>query len=369
MAQPNMAILGATPFTTIISNAGGGETRYRDIVVNRWRGDPTLDDHGVWCYVKDVTKGKLWSAAHQPVCARASSYRVHFENDCATFYRRDGEIETRMEILVSPETATEARQITITNRSAEPREVELTSYGEIVLAPDFADRGHPAFQSLFVQTEWIADSNAILAMRRPRSSTTKQVWFGHVISVSGTAGRVTCETDRARFVGRGRSTRNPRAMDHDGDLSGRTGAVLDPVFAIRARLAVPAGGSAEATFLTFVSENRDHAMRMADMYHRPPQAAHALDAFRAAAAETRRSLDATGEEETLYQQLAARLSCESDRRGSADDCLGAAPGWNRGCKAANESAPVSRAKRNRLSADCSRSRTEAGQRPLGGAAH
>ena len=307
MAQPNMAILGATPFTTIISNAGGGETRYRDIVVNRWRGDPTLDDHGVWCYVKDITRGKLWSAAHQPVCARASSYRVHFESDCATFYRRDGEIETRMEILVSPESATEARKITITNRSAEPREIELTSYGEIVIAPDFADRGHPAFQSLFVQTEWISDRNAILAMRRPRSSTTKPVWFGHVISVAGTAGRVTCETDRARFVGRGRSTRNPMAMDHDGDLSGRTGAVLDPVFAIRARLAVAAGGSAEATFLTFVSESRDHAMRMADMYHRPAQASHALEAFRAEAAETRRSLDATGEDETLYQQLAAQL--------------------------------------------------------------
>jgi cyclic beta-1,2-glucan synthetase len=307
VSQPNTAILGAAPFTTIISNAGGGETRYGSIVVNRWRSDPTLDDHGVWCYIRDVTTGRLWSAAHQPVCAKASSYRVLFDGDCATFHRRDGEIETKMEILVSPESATEARKITLTNRSDHPREIELTSYGEIVIAPAFADRGHPAFQSLFVQTEWIAGSNAILAMRRPRSAAAKPVWCGHVLAVSSAVGSVTCETDRARFVGRGRSTRNAIAMDNDGELSGRTGAVLDPVFSIRVRLAVPAGGSAEATFFTFVSENREHAMRIADIYHRPAQAAHALEAFRAEAAMTRESLGISGDEEALYQQLAAQL--------------------------------------------------------------
>ena len=307
MTQPNTAILGAAPFTTIISNAGGGETRYRNIVINRWRGDPTLDDHGVWCYVKDITRGKLWSAAHQPVCAKASSYRVLFESDCAIFHRRDGDIETRMEIIVSPESATEARKITITNRSPEQREIELTSYGEIVIAPDFADRGHPAFQSLFVQTEWLAENNAILAMRRPRSAATKPVWCGHVIAVADAVGRVSCETDRGRFIGRGRSARNAMAMDNDGDLSGRTGAVLDPVFSIRARLAVPAGGSAEATFLTFVSEDRERAVRMTDLYHRHAEVARALERFRAEGAAARESFDVSSEEEALYQQLAAQL--------------------------------------------------------------
>ena len=307
MTQPNTAILGAAPFTTIISNAGGGETRYGNIVINRWRGDPTLDDHGVWCYVRDITTGKLWSAAHQPVCAKASSYRVLFENECATFSRRDGEIETKMEICVSPESATEARRITITNRSPDRREIELTSYCEVVIAPAFADRGHPAFQSLFVQTEWLAEKNAILAMRRPRSASARPVWCGHVLATADAVDRVTCETDRARFIGRGRSARSAAAMDNDGDLSCRTGAVLDPVFSIRTRLSVPAGGSATATFLTFVTENRDQALRRADLYHRPAEIDRAMQRFQAESAAALASLGVSSDEESLYLHLASQL--------------------------------------------------------------
>ena len=259
-AQPRIAILGNVPFTTIVTSAGGGETRYGDIAVNRWRSDPTLDDYSHWCYVNDITSGRVWSASYQPVCVEPEWYHVAFHPDRAIFRRRDGDIETEMEIRVFPSSAREERTVRLTNDSSRPHEIELTSYGEIVITAPHADRHHPAFQNLFVQTEWLPEMNAILAMRRPRSSEKKPVWLAHAVTASGTIGNVSCETDRARFIGRGRSSRNPAAMDNPGQLSGSVGAVLDPVFAIRARVAVPPGATVEAVFTTTVGMNRDDAV-------------------------------------------------------------------------------------------------------------
>jgi cyclic beta-1,2-glucan synthetase len=306
--QPRIAVLGNVPFTTIVTNAGGSATRYGQLAVNRWRNDGTRDDYGQWCYVKDITTGKLWSATHQPTCVEADWYRVRFTSDRVIFHRRDGELETQTEITVSPEGAAEIRRITVFNRASTPREVELTSYMEVVIAPVDADRAHPAFANLFVQTEWLKDNNAILAMRRPRSAKDQPVWCGHSLALGrGLKGEISCETDRAKFVGRGRTAREPIALDEDGPLSGRVGAVLDPVFAIRARITVPAGGSAEASFTTFMAEDRDHALQLADLYCDPYSARRALDLSWAQAQAELRELGIAPGDAALYQELAGHL--------------------------------------------------------------
>src|SRR5215212_3570978 len=292
-AQPRIAILGHAPFTSIVTNAGGGETRYGEIVLNRWRSDPTLDDYGQWCYINDITTTRLWSGTYQPLCTEPEWYHVAFHSDRAIFRRRDGDIETETEIMVSPATASERRTIRLTNDSERLHEIELTSYGEIVITSGYADRHHPAFQNLFVQTEWLADRHAILAMRRPRSSENKPVWLGHTIGVSDAIGNVSCETDRARFIGRGRSPRNPAAMDNPGQLSGRVGAVLDPVFAIRARVSVPARESIEVSFTTFVSASREDAVERLNRQND-------FD-------PTQEALQFDGSDEGRYQDLAGAL--------------------------------------------------------------
>ena len=97
--------------------------------------DGTSDATGQFCYVKDLSTGRLWSATHQPVCATADRYRALLATDRVTFERSDGDIETRTEIAVVPDDSAEVRRVTVTNNSDRVREVELTSYGEIVLGP------------------------------------------------------------------------------------------------------------------------------------------------------------------------------------------------------------------------------------------
>ncbi|HEX9108267.1 MAG TPA: glucoamylase family protein, partial [Longimicrobiales bacterium] len=225
--RPHVALLGYLPYTVMISHCGSGSSSFEGLAVTRWTRDGTTDDTGQFCYVKDLATARTWSAAHQPVCAPADRYRARLATDHVSFERTDGPIETRMEVAVVPEDAAEVRRVTVTNNSDETREVELTSYGEVVIGARDDDDAHPAFSKLFIETEWHAWCQAVTATRRPRSPGERRVWGVHVVATGRErVGGITCETDRSRFLGRGRSVREPIALEADGPLSGTTGAVL-----------------------------------------------------------------------------------------------------------------------------------------------
>jgi cyclic beta-1,2-glucan synthetase len=205
-AQPHVALLGQLPYSVMVSHCGAGYSQYEELAVTRWRSDATTDHTGQFCYVKDLTRNRAWSAAHQPVCAPADSFRALLATDRITFQRSDAEIETRTEIAIVPADSAEVRRVTVTNNGSTPTEVELTSYGEVVLAPAAAERAHPAFANLFVETEFHAWCNAITATRRPRSATER--------SVIGARGGDRQGADRRRDL-RNRSRALRGARPHD----------------------------------------------------------------------------------------------------------------------------------------------------------
>ncbi|HUM09849.1 MAG TPA: glucoamylase family protein [Myxococcaceae bacterium] len=306
--QPRVALLGRLPYTVMLTNGGSGYSRYEGLAVTRWRADGTTDSAGQHCYVKDVTRGRLWSTAHQPVCARADTYHVSLATDRVVFHRTDGPIETRTEITTVPDDSAEVRRVTVTNNGTVPCEIELTSYGELVLAPPDADRAHPAFGSLFVETAWHSWCSAVTGTRRPRAPSEQRVWCTHVVATGEErVGPITCETDRSRFLGRGRSTRSPAALDHGRELGGTTGAVIDPIFALRCRLRLQPGRSASAAFTTLVTTTAERAFELADRYRDPRSAQRALDLAWTAAQIELRELGTSSVDAGVFQQLAGVL--------------------------------------------------------------
>ena len=266
-AIPRTHVLSNGRYAVMMTTAGSGYSRWRDLAVTRWREDVTCDSWGSFLYLRDVDSGAVWSAGHQPCGVEADTYEVTYSEDRAEFSRRDGSIVTNLTVVVSAEHDAEIRRVTLTNLGARERHVELTSYAEVVLATQAADVAHPAFQNLFVQTEFMPEIGALLATRRARSNDEAPVWAAHVAAVEDQAGGVIqYETDRARFIGRGRTPRSPVSVVDGHPLSNTVGSVLDPIFSLRCRVTLAPGETVHTIFSTVVAESRDEVIDLADKY-------------------------------------------------------------------------------------------------------
>ncbi len=267
-ATPRTHLLSNGRYAVMITSGGSGYSRYRDLAVTRWREDATRDDTGSYVFLRDVASGESWSAGYQPTGREPESYEVSFSEDHAEFVRRDGAISTRLEVLVSSEDDAEVRRVSITNHGSRVREIEVTSYAEIVLAPQAADEQHPGFSNLFVQTERVGGRDTLLATRRPRSDEEGEIWLAHALAIEGEAiGDLEWETDRAQFLGRGRNVRAPAVIAEGRPLSNSVGSVLDPIVSLRRRVRIRPGKTVRVAFSTLVAASRAQVLDLADKYH------------------------------------------------------------------------------------------------------
>ncbi len=307
-ASPTTHLLSNGEFNVMLTTAGSGFSTWKGIAISRWREDSVRDDWGSCFYVRDVKAGKLWSAGHSPAVAMADSYEVVFAEDKADFVRKDGNFSTTMECVVSPEDNAEARRITISNTGLTARDIELTTYMELVLASQAADTAHPAFSKMFVETEFVDEHQALLATRRRRAPGETEIWVGQFMLFQGlTVGDLEYETDRARFIGIGNDKRRPGAMRNTGKLSNTVGSVLDPVFALRQRLRIPAGRLVRCTLWTVVANTRNAVLDLVDR-HRQPMAYDRATMLAWTQAQIQlRHLSITTEMANLFQTLATHL--------------------------------------------------------------
>lgn len=267
-AVPEVNLLSNGRYHLVITSAGGGYTRWRDLAVTRWREDPTRDCSGAVCYIRDLDSGNYWSTTFQPTLKVGRRFEAIFTQSRAEFRRRDDKIDTHTEIAVSPEDDVEIRRVTMTNRSDFIRTIEVTSYAEVVLAPQAHDLSHPAFSNLFVQTEILRQRQAIFCTRRPRSAEEKPPWLMNLMAVQGTiVGTASYETDRMRFIGRGRSLVSPAALDSTARLSDSQGSVLDPIISIRCVIRLEPDESVKVDLVTGVAETREGVTALMEKYH------------------------------------------------------------------------------------------------------
>ncbi len=306
-AEPRTHLLSNGRYTVMVTNAGGGYSRCGPMDVTRWREDATRDDHGMFLYVRDLSDGSLWSAGYQPVRRLPEHYEVIYSADKAEFRRLDGAIATHVETTVCPENCAELRRVTLTNHDTAAHELELTSYAELVLGPHAADLAHPAFGKLFLETEWVPGHAALLCRRRPRAPGQAADWAVHLAGGDGGAEPPQYETDRARFLGRGRTPNDPQALEPGAVLSNTTGPVLDPIFSVRRRVYLEPGASATVTFCMATAATREQALALADHYRDPAAVLRVFDLAWAHSQIELRHLRISTEEAHLYQRLAAHL--------------------------------------------------------------
>jgi cyclic beta-1,2-glucan synthetase len=211
--QPRVHFLSNGRYGVLVTSAGGGFSSWNDVDLTRWREDTTRSNWGTWVYIQDEDSRDLWSVGYQPTNVPTGSREVYFNAHIAELHRRDHDIAVTMEITVPPGDDLEVRMVSLTNHSERKRRLNLVSYGEVVLTDRETDRRHPAFNKLFIESEYVSEVNGLLFKRRPRSAADELVFLGHALVVGeGIIPSRAYESDRMRFLGRGRTSRAPEMM-------------------------------------------------------------------------------------------------------------------------------------------------------------
>jgi len=307
--RPAVQLLSNGRYHVMLSSAGGGYSRRGELALTRWHEDITRDHWGMFCYLRDVASGDYWSTAYQPTRRKTEQFEAIFSDARAEFRVREHEFDAHTEIVVSPEDDIELRRTRITNRSRTRRTIELTSYAEVVLAPPVADALHPAFSKLFVQTGLVPELQAIVCTRRPRAADEHVPWMFHLLAVhDADIDAISYETDRARFIGRGRSTAEPQVLDREqAQLSNSEGSVLDPIVAIRCRITLEPEQSATIDFVTGYAEQRDGCLQLIGKYRDRHLADRVFDLAWTHSQVLLRQLNASLADAQLYEHMATGI--------------------------------------------------------------
>jgi len=319
---PEVHLLSNGRYHVMATHAGGSTSHWHNLAVTRWREDATADDWGTFIYLRDRDNGEYWSTAHQPTRCPADYYEAIFVQGRAEYRRRDHAIDAHTEICVSPEDDVEIRRVTLTNQSSRTRHIEVTSFAEVVLAPLAADLAHRSFSNLFVQTEILPRQQAILCTRRPRTPGEQTPWMFHLLAAPGSVSdEPTYETDRARFIGRGRTAANPLALDSRSHLSNTEGAVLDPIVAIRSTLTLSPDESASMQIISGVAETREAAEALLEKYCDRHFVERAFELAWFQSQEVLRHINGTEADAQIFGRLASSVIYGNALRRTAPDII------------------------------------------------
>lgn len=308
LSLPRTQLLSNGSYSVLLTSTGAGYSRCGPYAVTRWREDATRDHWGQYFYVLKRNTNDYWSATAHPIDKAPESFGANLSEDRVEFWRKDKKCLTRMEVIVSPEDNVELRKITLTNESDSTQEFEVTSFMETVFAKPNDDNAHLAFSNLFVQTEFLAKNSALLGTRRPRSVSENPPWGFHLLTTDGVkVGALQFETDRARFIGRGRTSSNPWVIQEKRPLSNTVGSVLDPIFALRQTFKVLPGEMVSMTFITGLAESRTKAIELIEKYNDVHTYQRESDISWTQAQVQLRHLNINNAKAHIYQRLAGRV--------------------------------------------------------------
>ncbi|MRS88758.1 cyclic beta 1-2 glucan synthetase [Enterobacteriaceae bacterium RIT714] len=305
---PEVQLLSNSHYHLMMTHTGGGYSRWNDLALTRWHSDTTSDNWGAFCYISDPLTGEVWSNTWQPMGEADSNDEVIFTDAGAEFKRTLGSLNVKTQVVVSPEDDIELRRVTLLHRGRQPRTIELTTYAEVVLAPASSDRAHPTFSNLFIQTELIPAQNAILCHRRPRAPGAQNLWLFHMLVVHGDSQKnVSFETDRAKFLGRGKRPADALAAGKSGPLSNTSGSVLDPMLAIRQPITLQPGQPVTIDIVYGISENRQRSLALLEKYRDHPIADRVFELAWSHSLVVLRQINANEDDAALFNRLASAI--------------------------------------------------------------
>lgn len=270
---PEIGVISNGQYTVLMNDRGSGFSRYKNTMLNRYR-KISADHYGTYLYIRNLRDDHLWCNTFAPLDVKPESYHVSFASDKISYLRVDNGIETKTEVTVLKDRSAELRRITFTNNSGQDVDLELTTYGEVLLAPAEEDENHRVFAGMKVLSEYDAEHEALL-FNRPGANGSRNYML-HSLWVDEGDSLVEYETSRLKFLGRGNSLRHADIIESRRTLTGTVGTTLDPVMSMRRRMHIPSGKSAEAYILTGFAKAREQLLQLTEQYHSSADIEHAF---------------------------------------------------------------------------------------------
>ncbi|TDK34387.1 protein ndvB [Rhizobium deserti] len=303
-----LVLLSNGHYSTMLTATGSGYARWNGLAVARWKPDPTEDRWGQFIFLRDTASGDWWSTTTEPRRAEGEVSKAVFSDEKAEFHKTVGDLTSTVECIVATEHDAEGRRVTLLNMGTEDRFIEITSYMEPVLASEDDDSAHPVFSRMFIQTEIGKRGDVIRAWRNKRSPNEPDIIVAHLAADNAGAARETeFETDRRKFVGRGRSLAEAAAFDPGAKLSNADGFTLDPVLSLRRAVRVPAGKKVSVVFWTIAAPRREELDQAIEHYRHPEAFQSELTQAWTRTQVQMRHLGVTSQDAAAYQHLARYL--------------------------------------------------------------
>ena len=240
--MPEVSVLSNKKYCLLMNDRGDSFSRYRTLQLNRYR-KVTEQDYGFFLYIKDTDSNYTWSNTFAPMNRTSDKYEVVFATDKIKYIRKDGDISTKTEIVVTKDYHSEIRKVTIRNDSSEVKNLELTSYTEPILSENMNDISHRVFNSMFISTSYDEESHSLIAKRKSRDDSGVNSYMFTRMFIPNVSEGYTYDTERVHFIGRNRTTANPIGVDKE--LTNFTGDNLDPIMAIRNTISLNPGETKE----------------------------------------------------------------------------------------------------------------------------
>jgi cyclic beta-1,2-glucan synthetase len=246
----------------LMTDSGSGYLSYKDNALTRWRQDEALDLYGIWYFIQDLDREKAWSVSSRPILAQPKAYRVVYSPHMIEIRQVIDETWMMMQSTIAPNQNACIQKVSINNQSDRVREFRILSYGEVVLAPHAMDRGHPAFNKLFIESTYIDELNLLHFQRRLRSSVEKPQSMAHFL-FDALPGKVEYFSDRGQFIGRGFDLSDPVMLSQQTESDGIIGNTLDPIFSLGKRFTLKPNQSVTFTYVTLAADDLSEAKTIA----------------------------------------------------------------------------------------------------------
>ncbi len=270
-ARAQYTLLGNGHYGILLDARGTSRSFWDDVALTRWQPDRVGINGGQRMFISDLDKQQSFRVGSLAAGRDEEAGQVSFGPHRAEWRERAMGLLIRQQVAVASQHDIEARRVIIANETARERRIFILDHAEVVLAPVGDFERHPAFSRLFIESECLAEERLLLFRRRARDATDRAIYMAHgLVTPPDADWSFGWETDRSAALGRDGDPAHWPALEHGvSALSGRSGAVLDPVMALGVEIRLPAYGQVELAFMTGVSRSRRELLANMRQYRTP----------------------------------------------------------------------------------------------------